>query len=65
MKYILERLGEASTWRGVIALGTGFGVMLSPEMIEAIVATGMSMAGLIGMAFKDKKDKVDDKKETK
>lgn len=51
--YIIDRLKEASTWRGIIGLLTAAGVTISPEMIEQIVAAGLAVMGIIGMVFKD------------
>ena len=53
MTYIYDRLKEASTWRGVMAFLTGIGVVLSPDQIEAIVAGGLSVIGLIGVFSND------------
>lgn len=52
--YIIDRLKEASTWRGIIALLTAAGVTISPEMVDKIVAAGLAVMGIIGMFFKDK-----------
>jgi len=54
LAYIIDRLKEASTWRGIIGLLTAAGVTISPEMIEQIVAAGLAVMGIIGMVFKDK-----------
>ena len=48
-----ERLRESSTWRGLILLLTGLGVGISPELIEVIVAIGVSAAGGVGMVTPD------------
>ncbi|HSA19789.1 MAG TPA: hypothetical protein P5327_15590 [Kiritimatiellia bacterium] len=53
--YIIDRLKEASTWRGIIGLLTAAGVTISPEMIEQIVAAGLAVMGIIGMIFRDGK----------
>lgn len=53
MNYVLSRLKEASTWRGIIAVITACGVALSPEQIEAIVATGLALMGIVGAFFPD------------
>jgi hypothetical protein len=53
--YILDRLDEPSTWRGFIALLTAVGIVLSPEQVEAVVATGLALIGLFGVFTKDKK----------
>jgi len=52
--YIIDRLKEASTWRGIIALLTAAGVTISPEMVDKIVVAGLAVMGIIGMFFKDK-----------
>lgn len=54
MTYIYERLQEASTWRGIMAFLTGVGVVISPEQVNAIVAAGLSIVGLLGVFTKDK-----------
>jgi hypothetical protein len=54
MNYIFARLSEPSTWRGLIALATAFGVAMSPEQIEAIVACGLALIGIAGAFFPDK-----------
>lgn len=54
-EYVLSRLSEASTWRGIIALATAAGVALSPELVEAIVAAGLACIGLIGVLAPDLK----------
>ncbi len=54
MAYIIARLKEASTWRGLIAIVTSFGIAISPELTAAIVATGLALMGLIGAIFPDK-----------
>lgn len=53
MNYVLARLKEASTWRGIIAIVTACGVALSPEQIEAIIATGLALMGIVGAFFPD------------
>jgi hypothetical protein len=54
MDYILARLSENSTWRGLVLLVTSFGVVLSPEHQEAIVAAGLGVVGLINVIRKGK-----------
>lgn len=53
--YILQRGKEASTWRGLVALVTAVGISVSPELAEAVVATGLAFIGLLGVFTKDKK----------
>lgn len=49
MNWIIDRLKENSTWRGLVALLTAFGVTLSPEQTNAIVAAGLAVIGLINV----------------
>jgi hypothetical protein len=55
MKLIIDRLNEASTWRGIIALVTAAGVALSPEQQNAIVAVGLAAMGVMGAFMPDNK----------
>lgn len=55
MQYIINRLKEASTWRGIALLLTALGVQVAPELQEAVITVGVSTAGLIGVVFPDKK----------
>ena len=52
--YLLERMREPSTWRGIIMLLTAFGVPVAPAMADAIISVGLAVAGLIGVATPDK-----------
>lgn len=49
----IKRFKEPSTWRGVIMLGTAFGVTISPETVEVIIATGTGLVGLVGVLTGD------------
>lgn len=54
LEYLKERFSEASTWRGIIAVVTGLGVKVSPELAESIIAMGLALMGLLGIVTKDK-----------
>lgn len=54
-EYLLARLSEASTWRGIIMLATAAGVVFSAEQAEAVIAAGLALAGLVGAFSPDKK----------
>lgn len=54
MKYLLERLKEPSTWRGLFAVFTAIGIKLAPDMQEAILTTGLALIGVINVARKEK-----------
>lgn len=52
--YVLRRLGEASTWRGLIALVAGaIGWQLSEDQATALVSAGLTLVGLVGAFFPD------------
>lgn len=55
--YVMERMSEPSTWRGLVLIATGvFGWTLPAGVtIEQVVSIGLTMAGLIGAATKDKR----------
>lgn len=53
MKYLLERLKEASTWRGIVLVATAFGAHWSPESQAAIISVGVGAAGVIGAVIPD------------
>lgn len=51
--YLLARLREPSTWRGLVMLLAAAGVPLAPEMANVVISVGMALAGLIGVAAPD------------
>lgn len=57
LNYIKARLGEASTWRGIILLLTVAGVKLNPDQQAAIITAGLALAGLVGVFTADKEVK--------
>lgn len=54
--YIINRLKEASTWRGIVLVLTAAGIPLAPLQAEAVIALGLAAAGIIGAAVPDKKN---------
>ena len=55
MAYMVERLKEPSTWRGLILLLTSFGIGINPDFVTPIIAAGTGLAGLVGVFAADKK----------
>lgn len=53
--YILNRLREASTWRGIIMLVTGGWAAKNPEQAEAIIPIAIALVGAIGAFIPDKR----------
>jgi hypothetical protein len=49
MNYLLDRLKENSTWRGLIMVATAVGLKLDPSQSEAIIAAGLALVGLINV----------------
>lgn len=54
IQYILERLKEPSTWRGIIQLLTAAGLVIEPELALQIITAGVTIVGIIGVVTKDK-----------
>lgn len=53
--YLIARLKEPSTWRGLVLIATACGAVLSPDQMETIVTGGMMVVGLIGALTSDTK----------
>ncbi len=51
--YLLNRLKEPSTWRGIILCLTAFGMQLSIEQGYAIASLGFALAGGVGAILPD------------
>lgn len=51
--WIVDRLQEPSTWRGVITAATALGVALSPDLKEATITAGVSLFGLVEVLRKE------------
>ncbi|OJW21153.1 MAG: hypothetical protein BGO49_24370 [Planctomycetales bacterium 71-10] len=56
MEWIITRLSEPSTWRGLFAMLTAGGISLAPDYENAIIAIGLSIIGLINVIKKEKLD---------
>lgn len=53
--YCLDRLNEASTWRGIVLMAASAGASLSADLRELIIMVGVGVAGAIGAMFPDKR----------
>lgn len=49
--YLMDRLREPSTWRGLVLVATACGAVLNTDQQEAIVSSGLLVAGLIGLTL--------------
>lgn len=54
-QYVLDRLKEPSTWRGIILILTACGVPIAPALADQIIAVGMATAGLVGVVTADRR----------
>ena len=54
-RYALERLQEASSWRGISLLLGVAGATMNPEQKDAFIFGGLTLAGFIGAVFPDKR----------
>ncbi len=52
MKLLLEKLSEASTWKGIIGLLVAFGIQIEPELQTAILTIGLAIVGAINIKSK-------------
>lgn len=55
LNYILERLNEPSTWRGLILVVTALGIKLAPDQALGIITAGLAIVGLINTFRNEKK----------
>lgn len=54
LKWLVDRLGERSTWLGLTAIATAAGIKAEPEQVEAVTTLGLSVAGAVMAFTKDK-----------
>lgn len=53
--WALARLGENSTYRGLVLVASAFGIYIDPAHIEVFTALGMSLSGAINILRAEKK----------
>lgn len=54
IKYIITRLSEVSTWRGIILIFAGGWATQNPELVSTIIPIAISLIGMIGASLPDK-----------
>lgn len=54
---ILKYLGQASTYKGLFSVLAAFGIILKPELADAIIACALGVIGLINVLIDDHKVK--------
>jgi hypothetical protein len=52
--YLQQQLQEASTWRGMVVIATALGMQIAPDKVDAIVAAGLGLSGLLGAMLPDR-----------
>lgn len=52
-RWILDRLGEKGTWRGIASLFALFGLVLDPDQIGMVGAGIIALVSLFEMAKKE------------
>ena len=55
MDYVLARLREFSTWRGVAALAATAGVLIAPAQLDAAYKAFVGLLGLVAVFTPNKK----------
>jgi len=55
-QWFVARARERSTWMGLVAVLSAFGVSVNPELTQHIAAVGIALAGLVSTLTKDDKD---------
>jgi hypothetical protein len=53
LKFIVSRLTEVSTWKGLFLIATAAGATLAPELQNAIITIGLAVVGALGVATPD------------
>lgn len=54
MNWIIRRFKEPSSWRGLIVIAGIFGVSMSPEMQEQVIAIGVAALSLVEIIRSEK-----------
>ena len=55
MNYLIDRLNEASTWRGLALMLGALGVGVSPDMVNAIGSAVMAALGAIEVIRRERR----------
>ena len=54
MNYLIERARERTTWAGLIAVLSGVGIGVRPDLAESIISIGVAVGGLLFTLTRDK-----------
>lgn len=53
--YVIDRLREFSTWRGIAALAATGGVLVAPEQLDAVYKAFIAVLGLAAVFMPGRK----------
>lgn len=53
--WILDRLGEKSTWVGVFTVLAAAGLGFGPELRQEIIAVGLAVVGLVNVILAERR----------
>lgn len=53
LQFILNRLNEASTWRGIILLATSALSFINPKQAQETIGVGIALVGVINIFLKE------------
>ncbi len=54
--YLIDRLREFSTWRGIAALAATGGVLVAPEQLDAVYKTFIAVLGMAAVFAPSKRE---------
>jgi hypothetical protein len=52
-EWVVARLKEGNTWRGIVLLATSAGLVLTPLAWEIVIAVGMAAAGVLDICLRE------------
>lgn len=61
---VLKYLNQSSTYKGLFSVLAAFGVVLKPELADAIIACALGIIGLINVIVDEHKVKISSKAES-
>ena len=53
IEIILDYFSQASTYKGLFTVCAAFGIVLKPELADAIIACALGITGLINVLIND------------
>ena len=53
LNHIINYLTQASTYKGIFTMLAAFGIVLKPELADAIIACALGITGLINVIIND------------